>query len=72
MRGGDEETEEEEAGDVISAILAWAEEGPREVVVDVGMGVDDLYLQVNGADVRIKEDALRQALMRAFQEELGL
>ena len=68
----DEEDEDgpEEAADVASAILTWVEDGPREIVVDLGVGLEDLYLQVNGADIRMRDDALKQALKRAFREEL--
>lgn len=65
-----DETQENE--DVFYAALTWDEEGVREVAVTVGIGVDDLYLRVNGADIRMKDNALRKALLRAFQDELGL
>ena len=67
--GSEEESEDE---DVASAILSWEEEGERQVVVDLGMGERGVYLQVNGADVRVRDDALREALKRAFGEELEL
>ena len=68
----EEYDETQDDSDVFSAALTWDEEGVREVAVTVGIGVDDLYLRVNGADIRMKDDALRKALLRAFQDELGL
>jgi hypothetical protein len=69
---GEEYDETQDDSDVFSAVLTWDEEGVREVAANVGIGVDDLYLRVNGADIRMKDDALRKALLRAFQDELGL
>ena len=75
--GGEEEDEEEEEDhdegeDAMSAVLAWDEGGALEIAVDVGEGRDGFYLQVNGVDIRLEEDAIQQALLRAFREELGL
>lgn len=68
--GDDEEDPEDE--DVASAILNWEEGGGRELAVDVGLEGDEVYLQVNGEDVRIEEGAMKEALKRAFTEELDL
>ena len=69
----DEQDEEPEGADeVVSAILVWEEEGAREITVDIGMGERGPYLHVNGADIRVREEALRQALTRAFREELEM
>ena len=68
----DEEGDELEEEDVASVILSWEDDGEREVAVDVGFGEDGVYLQVNGKDVRLREDALREALKRALCEELEL
>ena len=71
--GGEEVAEEDEEGeDSMSAVLAWDEGGALEIAVDVGEGPDGFYLQVNGVDIRLEEDAIQQALLRAFREELGL
>ena len=67
--GENEELEEET--DSVSAILTWQEEGTREIVVDVGMLEKGYFLEVNGEDIRLEQDALRQALVRALREELG-
>ena len=69
MLAGDDEDEEEEA-DYISAELTWDEDGEREIAVDLGIGEDGVYLQVNGIDTRIERDALEQALIEAFRDEL--
>ncbi len=76
---GEEEemAEEDEDGDYeesdsVSAVLGWDEGGPLEIAVDVGPGSDGYYLQVNGVDIRLEEDAIQQALLRAFRDELGL
>lgn len=65
-------TEEEEDADYVSVVLAWEEDGEREIAVDLGMGEQGLYLQVNGVDVRPEREALEQALVEAFREELEL
>ena len=69
MLASDEEEDEEEA-DYISAELTWDEDGEREIAVDLGIGEDGVYLQVNGIDTRIERDALEQALIEAFRDEL--
>ncbi len=69
MLASDEEEDEEEA-DYISAELTWDEDGEREIAVDLGIGEDGVYLQVNGIDTRIEREALEQALIEAFRDEL--
>ena len=69
MLAGDDEDDEEEA-DYISAELTWDEDGEREIAVDLGIGEDGVYLQVNGIDTRIEREALEQALIEAFRDEL--
>ncbi len=69
MLAGDDEDDEEEA-DYISVELTWDEDGEREIAVDLGIGEDGVYLQVNGIDTRIERDALEQALIEAFRDEL--
>ena len=69
MLAGDDEDDEEEA-DYISAELTWDEDGEREIAVDLGIGDDGVYLQVNGIDTRIEREALEQALIEAFRDEL--
>ena len=67
----DDDTEEEEA-DLIATILTWEEAGEREIAVDLGLGEDGTYLQVNGVDIRQEAAALEQALVEAFRDELEL
>ncbi|PKB83388.1 MAG: hypothetical protein BZY88_02125 [SAR202 cluster bacterium Io17-Chloro-G9] len=71
---GDEDLDdtEEEEGDLIAVILTWVEAGDREIAVDLGLGEDGTYLQVNGVDIRQESEALEQALVEAFRDELEL
>ena len=66
----DEDDEEEEA-DVIDAILSWEEGGEREIAVELGVTDDGTYLRINGVDIRPDRDAVEQALLQAFQDELA-
>ena len=66
----DDETVEE--ADVITAILTWEEGGDRELAVDLGIGDDGTYLQVNSVDIRPEPEALEQALLEGFRDELEL
>ena len=63
---------EEEEADLIATILTWEEAGEREIAVDLGLGEDGTYLQVNGVDIRLETEALEQALVEAFRDELEL
>ena len=67
-----EEDEIEEESDSASAILVWEEEETKEIAVDIGMAEGGLYLQVNGTGIRLEQEAVRKALIRAFREEIGL
>jgi hypothetical protein len=64
--------DEEEDAEYISVELTWEEDGEREIAVDLGMSDEGLYLQVNGIDVRPEREALEQALVEAFREELQI
>ena len=66
----DEDDEEEEA-DVIDAILSWEEDGQREIAVELGVTDEGTYLRINGVDIRPDRDAVEQALLQAFQDELA-
>ena len=66
----DEEAIEE--ADVITAILTWVEGGDRELAVDLGIGDDGTYLQVNSVDIRPEREALEQALLEGFRDELEI
>ena len=66
------EDSEDADADYLSAVLTWEEDGEREIAVDLGISEEGLYLQVNGVDVRLERNALEQALVEAFREELQL
>ena len=66
----DEDVEVE--ADVITDILTWEEGGELELAVDLGIGDDGVYLQVNGVDIRTEREALEQALIEGFRDELNL
>ncbi len=62
----------EEEADVISTVLIWEEDGEREIAVDLGFADQGSFLQVNEVDIRPEQQALEQALVEAFREELEL
>ena len=63
---------DKEEGDVISAVLTWEEDGERELAVDLGIAGHGSFLQVNEVDIRPEQQALEQALVQAFRDELEL
>ena len=63
---------DEEEADVISAVLTWEEDGERELAVDLGIADHGSFLQVNEVDIRPEQQALEQALLQAFRDELEL
>ena len=66
------EEEVEVEADVITDILTWEESGELELAVDLGISDDGIYLQVNGVDIRTEREALEQALIEGFRDELNL
>lgn len=56
----------------ITTFLSWDEDGEREIAVDLGFSEEGIYLQVNEVDVRADPQALEQALVQAFRDELQL
>ena len=64
--------EDEEGGDVLSSVLTWEEDGEREIAVDLGFADQGPFLQVNETDIRPEQQALEQALVEAFREELEI
>jgi hypothetical protein len=56
--------------DYVSTVLTWNEDGECEIAIDLGFSEDGIYLQVNEIDVRVEREALEQALVEAFREEL--
>ena len=67
-----EEDEDEVEEDVVSAVLSWDENGSCEIGVDMGLAERSIYLQVNGTEIRPEAEAVRQALIKAFREEIGI
>ena len=61
-----------EDADYITAILTWDEDGEREIAVDLGWTDQGAYLQVNGANIRTDREALEEALVQSFRDELEL
>ena len=64
--------EDEDDSDVVTSVLAWEEGGQLEIIVDLGLTDEGTYLQVNGIEIRPERDALEQALLEAFRDELEL
>ena len=58
-----------EEADVISAFRIWED---RELVVDLGISDNGTYLQVNNVDIRPEREALEQALLEGFRDELDV
>ncbi len=67
---GDEEELDEV--DVITSVLSWEEAGELEIVVEMGLSDDGIFLQVNGIEVRQDRAALEDSLVEAFRDELEL
>ena len=66
------EDDDDDEGDAVTTILSWEERGEREIVVDVISAERGNSVQVNGVDIRPDRDALEQALVEAFRDELEL
>ena len=69
LLGLDDDGDEDDA-DYISSVLSWEEDGEREIAVDLGISEEGVYLQVNELEIRPEQEALEQALLAAFREEL--
>ena len=67
--GADDEDDDEEA---ITNILSWDEDGDREIAVEIILDEEGVSLQVNGVEIRPEREALEQALVEAFRDELEL
>ena len=68
----DEELGEDDDEDTITNLLAWDEDGDREIAVEVILDEEGITLQVNGVEIRPEREALEQALAEAFRDELDL
>ena len=67
--GPDNDEDDEET---ITNLLSWDEDGDREIAVEVILDEEGISLQVNGVEIRPERDALEQALVEAFRDELEL
>ena len=65
-----ETEDEQDEVEVITIVLTWEEAGQREIAVEVVSTEHGPALQVNGVDIRPERDALEQALVEAFRDEL--
>ena len=66
----EDDAEDQDAEDAITTVLAWEEDGEREIAVEVVATEDGISLQVNGVEIRGERDALEQGLVEAFRDEL--
>lgn len=63
---------DDEEADAITTLLSWEENGEREVAVDLVWDGEATFLQVNGIEIRQQREAMEQALVEAFRDELEL
>ncbi|PKB73563.1 MAG: hypothetical protein BZY75_01175 [SAR202 cluster bacterium Io17-Chloro-G7] len=68
--GEDDAVEDDE--DAITTLLSWEEDGDRDIAVEVFLDEEGIALHVNGVEIRTETDALEQALVEAFRDELEL
>ena len=68
----DDEDYDEDAADVITTALTWDEGEDLEVVCELVMLDEGLALMVNGVQIRLEREALEQALLDAFREQLRM
>ena len=57
--------DDDEDADVITSILSWDEGGVLEIVVDLGLSDEGIYLQINEIEIRPEREALEQGLIVA-------
>lgn len=81
LRSWESETDDEEMAvlddegeneDVFTNALSWDEHGEREIAVEVVLTSEGIALLVNGIGIRPERDALQEALVEAFREELEI
>jgi hypothetical protein len=63
---------DDEEADAVTTLLSWEENGEREIAVDLVWDGESTFLQVNGIEIRQQREALEQALVEAFRDELEL
>ena len=66
------EGEDDDEEDIVSSVLAWEEDGERDIAVEVVLTAEGIALLVNGVGIRPERDALEEALVEAFRDELEL
>ena len=71
-RSADNEDDDEDDEDAITNLLSWDEDGDREIAVEIILDEEGVSLQVNGVEIRPEREALEQALVEAFRDELEL
>ena len=64
--------DDDEDADLITSVLSWDEGGVLEIVVDLGLSDEGIYLQINEIEIRPEREALEQGLIVAFKDELGI
>ena len=64
-------SDDDEDADVITSILSWNEGGVLEIVVDLGLSDEGIYLQINEIEIRPEREALEQGLIVAFKMSWG-
>ena len=69
--GGDDDPEAENE-ESITNILSWDEDGDREIAVEIILDEEGISFQVNAVEIRPEREALEQALVEAFRDELEL
>ena len=65
----DDENDDDE---VVTTVLSWEEAGDREIAVEVALNEEGTAVVVNGVVIRPERDAMEQALVEAFRDELEL
>ncbi len=68
----DFDSDEDPYEDAVITLLSWEEAGVREIAVEVISTPEGISLQVNGVVIRPDREALEQALVEAFRDELEL
>ena len=69
--GGDDDAEAENE-EAITHLLSWDEDGDREIAVEIILDEEGISFQVNAVEIRPEREALEQALLEAFRDELEL
>ena len=68
----DVDAEDDPDEDAVITVLSWEEAGDREIAIEVVSDSEGITLRVNGVEIRPEREALEQALVEAFRDELEL